>query len=834
MQLGKAEQDSMEVDNLCNRLVDELHSVSGQPGSLDLEEESLLSAPARGSVQVEAVVERRVEETEAGGEAIVEQRLVRVESFGEVQDEEMENALNVGKEMLLAHSGPAPTSSSTSIITATSSSSSSSSTASVSSGASQTQARPTHERRPSASKIPRFHKRSNSREEKGVSVDGIPGDVNQSSAASPSSSSWVSEGGKAAVGSKSRDEQSKALTPRASKIPLSQKMPSPTSSFREPRASKSATSPSSPRPAAATTTTTITPPSSASKSPSHAKTQPSPVPRARTSIHKSDHVAPPAEEVVEIARPSVKKRTSLNNKGDRNAAAATARDASRGDKNVIVQELKMDKGDAKLVIEKQPSLKKKIQTVHARKVPHPPRQVAEALDTDTCDSPPAELSSTGPSDMEHSGMSSQEDEVFSDESLRLGAGRDRSYSSGTGMASPRLRRRQPPSPSPLLDHRSETYQQMAASRSSLDDSVLQLAAERHDDLVPHWDGSEGGGYSTGSLRSRRSLKMRHLMEVFERGGAASNSSEDSGEARAKDRSDSTSGSTTISLGSQEREPDTDDDLFQPPSSPRLPSSSCPSSSSSSLAARRSRSRERGSRNGNQASPRRRPSQSPAARRPSSGRAEDSVLRRRRPSPLGRNSADECPRTAASRAEGGVGFGRPPRYRSASRGRTYSDSSTSESDNTQHLDGGRAGGALDSPSRPRGLPRGRAGRAEEGAGGQGQGRREESQEEAEDGVQRRGSIKELRQLFEQGSKDEGKDSGSEMSPSIPVRRSIRPRSVSPAAEGSSLSPSAMASVMRRSLEIPSSSTPSSVLKQRENPLASQPLRLGPKPFYGSKK
>ena len=110
MQLGKAEQDSMEVDNLCNRLVDELHSVRGQPGSLDLEEESLLSAPARGSVQVEAVVERRVEETEAGGEAIVEQRLVRVESFGEVQDEEMENALNVGKEMLLAHSGPAPAS----------------------------------------------------------------------------------------------------------------------------------------------------------------------------------------------------------------------------------------------------------------------------------------------------------------------------------------------------------------------------------------------------------------------------------------------------------------------------------------------------------------------------------------------------------------------------------------------------------------------------------------------------------------------------------------------------------------------------------------------------
>ena len=34
MQLGKAEQDSMEVDNLCNRLVDELHSVHSHPGHL--------------------------------------------------------------------------------------------------------------------------------------------------------------------------------------------------------------------------------------------------------------------------------------------------------------------------------------------------------------------------------------------------------------------------------------------------------------------------------------------------------------------------------------------------------------------------------------------------------------------------------------------------------------------------------------------------------------------------------------------------------------------------------------------------------------------------------
>ncbi|KAK7106203.1 hypothetical protein V1264_017487 [Littorina saxatilis] len=891
MQLGKAEQDSMEVDNLCNRLVDNLHNVSSQSSDPDLDPDPPLT---RGSVQVEARVERRVEESEIGGEAIVEQRLVRVESFGDVQAEEMENALNVGKEMLLAHTSSS-SSSSTNITTTTTVSSSGSSQLHSQSPP----ARHTHERRPSASKIPRFHKRTNSRE---GSDCGSQGDVSVSQ-----SPSCGSDNSKSVSGTKSKDsnencrssssEQSKAsgnepgkqTTLRGSKIPLSQKMPSPTSSFREPKTSKSVTSPSSPRPAAV-------PPSG--KSSAQAKPQPSPVPRTRTSIHKSDHVAPPAEEVVEIARPSVKKRTSLNQKGDRNAAAASAKGSKgvivqehkmdkgdkgvivqehktdKGDKGVILQEIKMDKGDAKLVIEKQPNLKKKIQTVHARKVPHPPRQIAEALDTDTTDSPPAELSSTGPSDLEHSGMSSQEDEVFSDESLRvgMGVGRDRSYSSGTAGRSARSQR-QPRSP--LLDQQS--YQYLAASRSSLDDSILQLAAERHDDLIPNWEVVGGVGYSTGSLRTRRSLKMRNLMEVFERGG---NSSEEGGEVKVREqRSDSTSGSTTISLGSQEKEPDTDDDIFQPPCA-RLPSPGV---------SRRSRSRDRGG-GGRQPSPHRRPSQSPTVRRASAGRGEDS-LRRRRPSPSNRSSTDERPKTtAANRTEGGVGFGRPPRYRSSSRGRTYSDSSTSESDNTQHLESTR--GVMDSPSRPCGLPRGRAGRQEDSRGGRQEeskvgrqenkgkdsigrqedsrgGRQEESkvgrqenkgkdsigrqedsrggkQEESKvgrqedkdsvgshedggDGVERRGSIKELRQLFEKSPKDDSKDSGSEMSPTTPVRRSFRTRSVSPAADN--CPPPAVVNVMRRSLEIPSSSA---MLKQRDTPLTAQPLRLGPKPFYGSKK
>jgi hypothetical protein len=78
----KTEQDSMEVDNLCNKLLDDLQAKrSTHPHDLDPDQRDL---DPRGGVQVEAVVERRVEERGEGGEEIVEQRLLRVESFGEV------------------------------------------------------------------------------------------------------------------------------------------------------------------------------------------------------------------------------------------------------------------------------------------------------------------------------------------------------------------------------------------------------------------------------------------------------------------------------------------------------------------------------------------------------------------------------------------------------------------------------------------------------------------------------------------------------------------------------------------------------------------------------
>ena len=248
------------------------------------------------------------------------------------------------------------------------------------------------------------------------------------------------------------------------------------------------------------------------------------------------------------------------------------------------------------------------------------------------------------------------------------------------------------------------YQQLVASRSSLDDSTLQLAAERQDD----WEAGPGAGYSTGSLRSsRRSLKMRNLMEMFEKG---SGSSDDSNTVEfgakiikvGKPRSDS--GSTTVSFGSQDlQETDDDETLFLPPPSPQMKAALVSPRSRSPAGSPRSRSRERMERDSgggycpqSPSTTRRRTSHSPSGQDPVS-------LRRRKPSPVNRSQSNvEDRRRGEEKCEegvrGGVGSGRPPRYRSSSRGRAHSDSSTSESDHPESR-------GFES-SRPRGLPRGR--------------------------------------------------------------------------------------------------------------------------------
>lgn len=805
MYLQQAEQDAMEVDNLCNKLVDELHSSCGL---LDTPPKSPQSRQQAGPspyhnvsgayksppespgrrVQVQTVSEHHVEDSD------VRQRVIHVEGYGNVPEEELQNALNAGKEMLMAHaSASSPGSRPISSILP----------AAVLPGKPVTN-KATQERRLSASRIPRFHKWTESKDEKRLLSDVMQAESQQSSLSSTSQtmiSSYITDSKSCASPGKTREPDINRISSTAtsssssfsstsskvSKIPLSQKMPSPTgsSSSREPQQ----------KVCKGVSTSAVHKISSKSPQTNKSSQSQNPIPKARTSIQKSD-VAPPMEEVLEVTRPSVKKRTLISQ--------------GKLERGTIVKEVKMDRGGAKLIIEKQPNMKKKIQTVHARKVPHPPRQIAEALDGDGCDSLSVDMSSTGPSDIEHSGMSSQEDEVFSDESLRPKMScRERGMISRAGgwmhgvPMSPQLER------TPTA---SDPYHQLAASRSSLDDSILQLAAERHDNFIPDWESTGEGGYNTGSLRARRSLKMQSLMELFEKASIVRNM-DGGADARSREQSESTSGSTTISACSQEREVDTDDDIFSPPC-PRLPISM----------SHRSRSRERAVRDQSQAYPRR-SSPSPSLQHRNSGAGRISETR---VSSVGRGKRDSHQKDL-SRMEGGRALGRPPRHRSASQSCAYSDSSTSESDNTLYRE-------RTSSLKPMTHKVGHGGdcKTDEKCSEDLSPSSWEllsSKENRQECVQRRGSIKELRQLFEKCLQGGGEDrpENTEMSPPIPVRRFVRTRSVSPALE-SAVAQVLSTSSMRRSLELPSTSSGN----HGDSLIAPQPLRLGPKPFYGSKK
>lgn len=183
----------------------------------------------------------------------------------------------------------------------------------------------------------------------------------------------------------------------------------------------------------------------------------------------------------------------------------------------------------------------------------------------------------------------------------------------------------------------------------------------------------------------------------------------------------------------------------------------------------------------------------------------------------------------SRMEGGRALGRPPRHRSASQSCAYSDSSTSESDNTLYRE-------RTSSLKPMTHKVGHGGdcKTDEKCSEDLSPSSWEllsSKENRQECVQRRGSIKELRQLFEKCLQGGGEDrpENTEMSPPIPVRRFVRTRSVSPALE-SAVAQVLSTSSMRRSLELPSTSSGN----HGDSLIAPQPLRLGPKPFYGSKK
>ncbi|XP_041373060.1 serine-rich adhesin for platelets-like isoform X3 [Gigantopelta aegis] len=523
----------------------------------------------------------------------------------------------------------------------------------------------------------------------------------------------------------------------------------------------------------------------------------------------SADLAPPTREVMEMKRPTLKR-------GEKSPSLPRQMGQDDISRTVIIKEITSQRGDAKLVIECKPNLKKNIQTVHSRKVPHPPRQIAEAVD-DVSDSVTPDMSSTGPSDVDPSGISSQDEDVFSDTSDAFTRFSVRSRRSPSGDK-PHLLKCVSKRESTASKCEMSRFDDMIGSRSSLDESVLQLASERHD--IFGASDSDGGdfNYNTGSLRVKRSQKMQSLVDLFEK--VSDQNLAESG-CQGDDKRLSMSLPTSSSTQQAERDQDTDDEAFFPP--PRV--------SSISLT-RRSRSRERVRKAGSDKE------NHITSRSPTPNRRQLSSSDRYAG---GQQKSSSSPATKDYHGKGSAkytSFSKPPRYRSGSRGRTHSESSTSESESSQHLDGSFHGRYGDPGGANTGGNDNSVLRDVNSSWGDKKSLvvQREGVERTPDrsGVQRRGSIKELMDFFESRQGEESSStSGSTSTPSTtptPTQpRRSRIQSGSPV-RGDELSLAtrdmATTSSLRLSLEIPSSAAVDANRK-------SQPLRLGPKPFYGAK-
>ncbi|XP_067676921.1 uncharacterized protein [Haliotis asinina] len=539
-------------------------------------------------------------------------------------------------------------------------------------------------------------------------------------------------------------------------------------------------------------------------------------------------LAPPSQEVMEVKRPTVKR-------SERQETPPLSFGQDNISRTVIVKEITSEKGDAKLVIERRPNLKKNIQTVRAKKVPHPPRQLAEAVD-DLSDSVTPDLSSTGPSDADPSGISSQEDDVFSDvdshrqrlplhprftpdpDVLMIEEGNMVEYSHSLHVKTSK----------PVMATRH--VEDMIGSRSSLDESVLQLAAERHDTFGPEdLDSEESGTYHTGSLRVKRSQKMQSLMDLFEKGSDQNLADSSSPNEDCQPSPQLSMSLPSSALRSLDGDMDTDDEASAP--SPRLVHTSL---------SRRSRSRERMRRSGMGSDKENRiTSRSPTPTRPKV-LLDRAVEERHPPS----SPAEVGREYRARRKEKYSNFSKPPRYRSGSHGRTQSESSTSESEGSHYMEGSfhsrssdyNASSGSDTVLRDKN-------RAHDWSDPRSQSIRHKSDENPHEksgsGLQRRGSIKELMDYFERQKNQEEQAQGQvqhkdERSPPVKPRSTRgRVRSVSPC-QGAVSRPTMDASTppsYRFSLELPSSAA---VTINEGGGVKNQPLRLGPKPFYGVKK
>ncbi|GFS08053.1 rho GTPase-activating protein [Elysia marginata] len=604
------------------------------------------------------------------------------------------------------------------------------------------------------------------------------------------------------------------------------------------------------------------------------------------------------------------------NKGDTTPRQATRREAtSRGavsggragatgrkdsetnssNKRAVLVKSLADENGAKLVIETQPELKKKVQTVHAKKVSQPARQVAAGVDgvdsNDRVQSSSGECLESGQASANTGSGSSV---TFSGDTYAP----SNSLSSSKKVPPPVAKRKfrydsksLPRKPKQAEGQSSgeeaavvvgscpensaiaspprtlAEYADLVGSRSSLDESVLQLAAERQEDLFSPEELAEHQkhyGCSTGSLRAKRSVKLQSLLDLFEHKDSDSNVSDSScGSPKTQPRDRLHSGSagvTPLTPCLEDGVPGMDDDDDEDDASdPFSPSASLPDSAPTTRSSERRRSRSgdvtltrseqsEGARGEGEVasvmmrsmpeprglSPRRQDRQDLTSRRvsaclPSSPSPQPSL---RQPSPSQRRQhVQSC--VEPSRET------RPPRYRTNPRNSVAGG----ETDMSGRLGLGlshllQAGGSDNTPAGD--TPRAVLMRAQSSPDKdwRSEGNSMCPPSSPQKSVERRNSIKDLLQVFER----QDSDTSSQLCGTgdvTPQSRRVQPRE----RLGSSSPPSRErqergAISMRLSLEIPTDSyLPSGPLSSgpfSQADVKSQPMRLGPKPFYGASK
>ncbi|CAG5118300.1 unnamed protein product, partial [Candidula unifasciata] len=247
---------------------------------------------------------------------------------------------------------------------------------------------------------------------------------------------------------------------------------------------------------------------------------PSPVPKPRklNLSPKGNHAAVSAEGNNTVrACP-----TDISGRVAGSKVSIVRRDAESTTKKAVIVKDMPSRSEAQLVIESQADMSH-VQTVHATKVSQPARQVAgsnPATESVLTSFPLANETSiltvtSGEIARSQSHLQAEVKTVGGDKKTPPPvAARKFTYDSRSLPRRSTFLETQMSFPGDQSSW--QLYTDMLGSRSSLDDSVLQLAAERHDLFVPgvREDGS-CYAHCLGSLRVKRSQKMQSLMDLFE-------------------------------------------------------------------------------------------------------------------------------------------------------------------------------------------------------------------------------------------------------------------------------------------------------------------------------